>query len=203
MKRGNNKVGPHTRSQNCCQWVNNVTKLWVRLHPDLVPVPWHCVLALKGMLFRHCGTQDHVHFSFQFAVVFYVQLLCSFIICCSCSCSSLLVAIPLIGFCTIFLLYASIRAIVSSVCPFRARHLVTATTSNHRETWVKSMARTDEILCRQVPTGARVRCLNTTFIECPYPGTMLKFLYGHHWNATFTLVPVPKHWTWAPSLNEA
>ena len=32
------------------------------------------------------------------------------------------------------------------------------------------------------------------------PCTVLKFLFGHHKNATFTLVPVPKHRTRAPSL---
>ena len=37
--------------------------------PDLVPVPGQCALALKGMLVRHRGAQDHIYFSFQFAAV--------------------------------------------------------------------------------------------------------------------------------------
>ena len=86
--------------------------------PDLVSVPGHCALALKGMLFIQ-GAQNH------------------------------------------FL----------AVCIYNSHRFVdrlTAATSNRRETWRKKHG-TDEILCRQVPEPG-----------CPYPGTVLKFLYGHH-----------------------
>ena len=33
--------------------------LRLRPHQDLVPVPGHCALAPKGMLFTHCGAQKH------------------------------------------------------------------------------------------------------------------------------------------------
>ena len=57
-------------------------------------------------------------------------------------------------------------------------HLVIAATSNHSETWVKSMALmescADKCPCPgMVPEYYLWR-------ECPHPGTMLKFLYGHH-----------------------
>ena len=37
----------------------------VRPRPDLVPVPGHCALALKGMLFRHCGVPSCHHRNFK------------------------------------------------------------------------------------------------------------------------------------------
>ena len=117
-------------------------------------------LALKGMLFRHCSALSLV--SICCSVL--LTLLWSFIICCSCSCSSLLEAIPSIVSCTILSLYASIRAVVS--------------TSNRRKTWVKSMA-----LIKSC--ADKCPCLSTVpeyylWRECPYPGNMLEFLYRHH-----------------------
>ena len=58
-------------------------------------------------------------------------------------------------------------------------HLVTtAVTSNHRETWVKNMA-------LMKSCADKCSCPGTVpeyylWRECPYPGTMLRFLYGHH-----------------------
>ena len=97
-------------------------KYSLRPRPDLVLVPGHCAVTLKGMLFRHRGALSFV--SICCGVLF--TLLCSFIICCSCSCSSLLEAIPSIVSCTIFCIYRSNRFVDR---PFRARHLVTATTA--------------------------------------------------------------------------
>ena len=133
-------------------------------------VPGHCALALKLMLFRHLGALSFV--SIYCGVL--LTLHCSFIICCSCSCSSLLEAIPSIVSCTIFCIYQSDRFVDR---PFRARHLVTAATSNRRETWVKNMALmescADKCPCPGTVPEYYLRR------ECPYPGTVLKFLYGH------------------------
>ena len=77
----------------------------LRPHPNLVPVPGHCAIALKGMLIRRRGALSFVS------------------VCCG----------------------------------------VTATTSNHSETWVKKAWHWWNLV--QTSARAWVRCLNTTFKE--------------------------------------
>ena len=36
-----------------------LVSLRLRPHQDLVPMPGHCALAPKEMLFTHCGAQNH------------------------------------------------------------------------------------------------------------------------------------------------
>ena len=44
-----------------CLWsITLGARSFLRPRPDLVPVPGHCALALKGMLFRHCGAISFV-----------------------------------------------------------------------------------------------------------------------------------------------
>ena len=42
--------------------------------PDLVPVPGHCALALKGMTFRHCGALSFVSICCSVAILSPPQL---------------------------------------------------------------------------------------------------------------------------------
>ena len=96
--------------------------------PDLVSVPGHCALALKGILFIQ-GAQNH------------------------------------------FL----------AVCIYNSHRFVdclTAATSNRRETWVKNMALMESCANKCPRPGTMPEYYLRR--ECPYPGTVLKFLYGHH-----------------------